>query len=76
MNNESTNPNLDELWEKLLSRRPDQILRMVASLTEEERSAVVVHLKRMAEEPGWHAEQRKSALIALKTIGGSRPAAG
>lgn len=60
--------NLASLWENLLSRQETRIRTAYASLTREEREAVISHLKRMAAEPGWHTEQRKSAQAALAAL--------
>ena len=56
------------LWDALLSRQPGQIQAAFASLDAAEQNTVLSHLKRMAEEDGWHPEQRQSALAALETL--------
>lgn len=56
------------IWENLLSRQSDLIRTAFASLSIEEREAVFIHLERMANEPDWHIEQRKSAEAALTTL--------
>ena len=61
---------LESLWESLLSRQPEQVRTAFASLNAAERSAVLAHLRRMAEEPGWHPEQCKSAAAALDALRG------
>ena len=60
---------LEQLWGGLLSRQPEQVQRVFASLTPEEQADVSAHLKRMATETGWHPEQRASALAALAALG-------
>lgn len=60
---------LDAFWERLLSRQPDLIYEAFHTLLEDEREAVVIHLRAMAVEEGWHSEQRISAREALKTLG-------
>ena len=60
--------NIEDLWEALLSRQPEQIQNAFAGLSAEEQQAVIAHLHRMAEETGWHPEQVKSAKAALKAI--------
>jgi hypothetical protein len=57
------------LWDNLLSRQAEQVRQAFAGLTSQEQQAVIAHLQRMAEEPGWHAEQRRSALAALEALG-------
>lgn len=59
---------LEIFWDAILSRRPDQILAACARLSASEQQELIAHLQRMASEPGWHTEQRKSAKAALKTI--------
>lgn len=61
-------PALEDLWDQLLSRRAERVLAGYASLTSAEQKAVVVHLQRMASEPGWHPEQRASARAALAAL--------
>lgn len=59
---------LEELWGRLLSRKPDQIQAAYAQLSTSEKQAVITHLQRMATEDGWHFEQRKSAEVALQAL--------
>lgn len=59
---------LETLWDQLLSRQPDQVLKAFAALSESEQQAVLSHLRNMAEEDGWHPEQRISAQAALKAL--------
>ena len=59
---------LEILWDSLLSRQPAQIRAAYASLTGAEQQAVLNHLRRMAQEPGWNPEQRKSAQAALDAL--------
>lgn len=59
---------LEALWENLLSRQPELVQAAFASLDADERQAVLAHLQRMAAEPGWHPEQRKSATAALLAL--------
>jgi hypothetical protein len=68
--NEPGNPDdLQSLWDDLLSREPARIRAAFANLTGEEQQAVQIHLQHMLRQPGWHAEQRKSALAALEALG-------
>jgi hypothetical protein len=59
---------LEILWDALLSRQAETVRQAFSSLSEGERLAVLVHLRRMANEPGWHPEQRASAQEALKAL--------
>ncbi len=68
----STDP--EHLWEFMLSRQADQIRAAFTSLTPEEQAAVLAHLTRMAQESGWHPEQRLSAQVALQTLDQNDPA--
>lgn len=62
----------EDLWERLLSRQPESIRIAFDALPGSERAAVLAHLQRMAAEPGWHPEQRISALTALQAIAETR----
>ena len=55
-------------WEEILSRQPERIQEAFSALSEEEKMAVVNHLNRMTNEPGWHPEQVESASKALQTL--------
>jgi hypothetical protein len=59
----------EAVWAELLSRRPQRIRSAARSLTDEERGAVLAHLRRMASEEGWAEEQRLSARAALDALG-------
>jgi hypothetical protein len=65
---------LELLWDYLLSREPEKIRPAFASLSGAEKMAVLAHLRRMAEEAGWHREQRLSALAALDALNPPPPA--
>ena len=70
---------LESLWENLLSRQPDRIKLALNGLTLEEKRSMIAHLKRMAEEVGWHPEQRayaQAALAALSEISDGQSAPG
>jgi len=66
----SDKPSLEPetLWENLLSRQPERVRAAFAVLNAAEGAAVLAHLQRMAEEPGWHPEQRISAAAALEAL--------
>lgn len=66
--NDLTSFDLEEFWENLLSERPAQIQAAFERLNSQERQAVLVHLKRMASEKGWHPQQRRSAQRALAVL--------
>jgi hypothetical protein len=61
----SRSMDLDSLWDKLLSRRPELIRAAFEGLSPSEQGSVLAHLGRMTSEPGWHPEQRASASAAL-----------
>ena len=67
----STNP--EDLWDQILSRQAESVRSAFASLSPQEQSAVLAHLHRMSEEPGWHLEQQKSAQAALQILLKSLP---
>lgn len=56
------------LWDALLSREPQRVQAVYRLLDDPTRIAITAHLQRMAEEEGWHLEQRTSALAALAAI--------
>ena len=59
---------LEEIWDALLSRDVQRIRSVYNSLEMEDQKAVLSHLKSMANDPGWHAEQRISAQAALEAL--------
>lgn len=59
---------LETLWDALLSREPDRVRSAFTALDPDSQRAVLDHLKRMAEEAGWHPDQSLSARIALAAI--------
>ena len=59
---------LETLWDSLLSGEPGTVRAAFISLSAVERDAVILHLKRMAAEPGWHSEQQSSARAALAIL--------
>ncbi len=63
----------EELWDQLLSRQEAQIQAAFASIAPDEQTAVLAHLYRMADEAGWHLEQRLSARVALQALSKSLP---
>jgi hypothetical protein len=65
----STYPELEDLWDALLSRQADQVRSAFRTLNSEQQRAVRLHLQRMTVEPGWHPEQRISAQAALEALG-------
>jgi len=56
------------VWELLLSRQPRQIRAAYQALDAQTQTAVLMHLRAMASEAGWHPEQVKSARAALDFI--------
>ena len=59
---------LQKLWDQLLGRETEKICKAFETLSSEEQKVVYTHLFNMANEPGWHPEQRASARFALKAI--------
>jgi hypothetical protein len=59
---------LEELWDALLSRDVQRIRSAYNSLGGEDQKAVLTHLNRMANEPGWQTEQRISARATLEAL--------
>jgi hypothetical protein len=59
---------IENFWEEILSRQPERIKPAFASLSADEKEAVLDHLKRMTSEPGWHSEQIASASKALEIL--------
>jgi len=59
---------LETLWDNLLSRQPELIQAAFDGLSKAEQHAVLAHLARMVSEPGWHPEQRASALAAQRVL--------
>lgn len=56
------------LWENLLSRQPGLINEAFTSLDKDQRQAVLDHLQKMINQPGWQPEQRISAQAALDKL--------
>jgi len=59
---------LDQMWEALLSGDPARIRRVWRDLTDDESLAVLAHLKRMRDEPGWDPAQRDAAALAVNIL--------
>lgn len=59
---------LELFWDAILSREPERIRAVFLPLNTATRKELTQHLQRMAAEPDWHPEQRKSAQAALLTI--------
>ncbi len=59
---------LEEMWAALLSKRPPQIRKAWLELKDDEASAVLAHLRRMADEAGWAEVQQQAARAALIVI--------
>jgi hypothetical protein len=59
---------LEDLWDSLLSRQVELVLKAFNSLDDESKKAVILHLQRMSTEIGWHPEQAASAKMALDTL--------
>ena len=61
-------PELEEVWEAILSGEAPRIRRAWEDLTDEEALAVLAHLARMTEEPDWAPAQREAAATALRVL--------
>ena len=59
---------VQELWDYLLAGEPERVRDAFSVLDENEKQAVVEHLRRMASEAGWQPGQRDSARAALEII--------
>ena len=59
---------IEILWDDLLSRESRRIQQAFETLSADERSAILAHLKRMSSEPDWHPEQARSAKTALQAL--------
>jgi hypothetical protein len=60
--------NADQIWDHLLSRQPDLIMKAFQQLNTTDKKNVILHLQRMISESGWHEEQKISAEIALTNL--------
>jgi hypothetical protein len=65
---EQSQDELENLWDGLLSRQVDLILKAFNSLDQDGKVAVMNHLRRMSTEMGWHPEQVASAKSALDVL--------
>ena len=61
-------PELEHIWEALLSGDPARIRRVWDDLTDDEAVSVLAHLGRMRDEEGWDASRREAAAIALQVL--------
>jgi hypothetical protein len=59
---------LENLWNDLLSRDAIKAQAAFSRLEIEEQQDVLLHLKRMTTDQGWHPEQRASAAAALEAL--------
>lgn len=55
-------------WTEILSRQAEHVHAAYSALPEEEKIAILIHLKKMTTEPGWHPEQVESASTALEIL--------
>lgn len=58
----------EAFWEALLSSEPARIAAAWRSLAATEAQAVLAHLKKMTDEPGWQPVQQQAAADALRVI--------
>ena len=66
--NETSANDIKDLWDCLLSRQEQQIQDAFRELNSAGQASVLVHLERMANEAGWHPEQRESAREAIEAL--------
>jgi len=59
---------LEMIWDGLLSMKEDMVRWAFQQLEETERIHALTHLKRMAQEDGWHPLQKEAARTALGFI--------
>jgi hypothetical protein len=59
---------VESFWAEILSRQSDRVRSAFATLSGEEKEAVLNHLERMTRESGWHPEQVDSAAKALQAL--------
>lgn len=60
----------EDFWADILSEDPETIQSSFAMLpNEDERAAVIAHLRVMVSEEGWADVQRESAAAALRALG-------
>ena len=59
---------LEKTWDGLLSRDRHSIMQTFNCLDSANQHVVLEHLKKMANETGWHPEQVLSAKVALEAI--------
>jgi hypothetical protein len=59
---------LEKIWDDLLSRDRDRVLAAFEKLDPKSRKNIIVHLKGMVSEKGWHKEQKLSAEFALSIL--------
>ena len=55
-------------WGEILSRQAERVQTAYSTLSEDEKFAILKHLKRMTTEPGWHPDQVESASTALEIL--------
>ena len=61
---------IEQFWDALLSRAPENIQKTYKHLSMDERKTVNNHLITMTTENGWSIIQKHSAQIALDSIKG------
>ncbi len=63
----------EKTWNAILSRKPEAIRSIFLQLDPTSQKVVMEHLKKMATEEGWHAEQVLSASAALDVLSSPDP---
>lgn len=59
---------IEDVWENLLSRDLTRIRNAYGVLEKDEKKKVLIHLRIMSNENGWHPGQKLSAISALAAI--------
>ncbi|MBI3159032.1 MAG: hypothetical protein HYZ26_05480 [Chloroflexi bacterium] len=57
-----------EFWSEMLSGEAERARRAFAPLSADEQQAILLHLRRMTTEPGWHPAQMENARAALDAL--------
>lgn len=59
---------LADFWQEILSGEAERTRRAFTRLAASEQPAVLLHLRRMSTETGWHPAQAESARAALDAL--------
>jgi hypothetical protein len=59
---------IEKLWDDLLSRDAERIKQAYGQFNTDQQKEILDHLVKMTTKPGWHVEQKLSALAAIEAI--------